>query len=214
MSWQGIDVSGNNGSVEWTKVRGRGYKFAIVKATEGQNWRDPTFTKGRRNAIRHAGLIFGAYHFARPSAGSTDPTREADDFVRAAKDVGWNPKVDLPLVLDVEATTLSARQTLAWCDRFATQVRRKSGRGCILYTGEWFWVGKLGLRRAPKNARLLWFAAYTSRSNMKRLLARMLGYRPVLWQYTSSARVPGVQGDCDVSVVLISDQAFNKLRHQ
>ena len=210
---KGIDVSGHQGSIAWKEVKKAGYRFAICKATEGQDWKDSTFTKGRRNAIRNQGLIFGAYHFARPSKDFRDARREAQDFVNAAKAAGWNPKTDLPLVLDIEDTKLSGKSTVIWCEAFAGYVKEKTGRGVILYTGSWFWVDKLGLKRAPKNATLLWFAAYTSPSTMKRLIARMLGFKPVLWQYTSSGKVPGVRGNCDVNTTLISDKAFRGLIH-
>src|SRR3954469_22575193 len=46
----------------WRKVAAAGHEFAIVKATEGRNYRNPWFGRDYRGA-RAAGLARGAYHF-------------------------------------------------------------------------------------------------------------------------------------------------------
>lgn len=213
MALHGVDVSEHQGSIDWKKVKPH-HTFAICKATEGTDYKDKRFSRERRRAVRGAKLLFGAYHFARPSDMHGDSEKEAAFFVKTAKAAGWNPAVDLPLALDVEATKLTPKQTLVWCDQFASHVKRLTGRGCILYTGQWFWDGRLHLRRAPKNANVLWFSAYTTQTRMKRLLARMFGFKPFLWQYTSSARVSGIAGNVDRNVSFVSDRAFKRLIHK
>ena len=61
----GIDVSNNNGSVNWTTVYGNGPRFGFAKATEGNYYEDADF-KANMNNGKAAGLQMGAYHFARP----------------------------------------------------------------------------------------------------------------------------------------------------
>src|SRR6478672_5782106 len=61
----GIDVSNNNGSVNWSSVYGNGARFAFAKATEGNYFQDAYFN-GNMNNGKNAGLKMGAYHFARP----------------------------------------------------------------------------------------------------------------------------------------------------
>ena len=65
---KGLDVSNWNGTINWDKVANAGYRFAFGKATEGTGYVDKTYT-ANRNGSEAAGLVFGAYHFARP-AGS------------------------------------------------------------------------------------------------------------------------------------------------
>src|SRR5579884_2097043 len=57
---KGVDVSNNNGTINWTKVAGAGYRFAFGKATEGTSFTDKTYTTNR-NGSEGAGLVFGAY---------------------------------------------------------------------------------------------------------------------------------------------------------
>src|SRR5262249_31443537 len=66
---KGIDVSNWNGTINWTKVAHAGYRFAIGKATEATTFDDSTYLANRYGS-ESAGLVFGAYHFARPSGTS------------------------------------------------------------------------------------------------------------------------------------------------
>lgn len=200
-------------NVDWKQVR-KTNSIAICKTSESTNWSRPQKNRARRTAARKAGLVWAPYHFARPSGGLSDPIAEADYAIRSAKAAGWRLDHDLPLILDCEATVIVAKATLVWCDRFASQVKHVTGRGCILYTGQWFWVGRLHLRRAPKNANLLWLSAYSSKTVFHRLLAQMLGFKPILWQYTDRAHVAGVPVPVDRSVALISDSRFKELIHK
>lgn len=64
----GIDIAYHQGTIDWAKVKGAGYRFAWVKATEGGDWKDPTFGDNWNNAAI-AGIPRGAYHvwyFCRP----------------------------------------------------------------------------------------------------------------------------------------------------
>src|SRR3954468_69457 len=65
----GIDVSHWQGQIGWLQVGAAGYDFAFAKATEGTTYTDPTYGTNRAGAGA-AGIKFGAYHFARPAAGS------------------------------------------------------------------------------------------------------------------------------------------------
>src|SRR5436309_12024700 len=40
---KGIDVSHNNGAVDWKNVAAAGVSFAFAKATEGKGFKDPQF---------------------------------------------------------------------------------------------------------------------------------------------------------------------------
>src|SRR4030042_5660593 len=68
---QGVDLSHHNidnyAPIDWTAVLNAGYTFAFVKATDGYNscWTDPTLTTNMETG-RRAGMLIGAYHYARP----------------------------------------------------------------------------------------------------------------------------------------------------
>lgn len=187
------DVSGYQGDVNWRAYR-RSHRRAVVKATEGTGYRDPTFTKARWDAMRQAGVKRGAYHFAHP--GRNDPVAEADFFVNTVNSVGGRRRFfDLPLVLDVEVNHgLSGAALVHWCTVFCSHVRKRTGRGCIVYTGNWFW----GNLPAPGNGGWAWLSGYP-----QLVVPRAFAGRVFAHQFTDHASVAGVHGPCDQSRTLV-----------
>src|SRR5215210_6885099 len=82
MAIRGIDVHGAKGPIDWPRVRQAGFQFALLKATEGRTFDDDRFKANRRDA-KAAGLVVGAYHFARPDNNS--PAAEAAHFLRVCQ---------------------------------------------------------------------------------------------------------------------------------
>ena len=73
----GIDVSHHQGLIDWSQVAGSGQRFAFAKATEGSTFVDPNYAFNKSEA-EMAGIVFGAYHFARPDAATNDAIVEAE----------------------------------------------------------------------------------------------------------------------------------------
>ena len=78
---RGIDVSHWQGSITWSSVAADGVDFAILKATEGRKWVDPTFATNEAQA-QLAGLHTGGYHVWTPSKSLDDARQEANHFVK------------------------------------------------------------------------------------------------------------------------------------
>lgn len=94
----GIDVSAHQPGVNWNAVKANGIEFAYIKATEGTSYISPEFNKQYTSAT-NAGLIRGAYHFARPAASSG--AAQANYFVSHGG--GWSGDGStLPGALDLE----------------------------------------------------------------------------------------------------------------
>ena len=188
----GPDVSMHQGDVDWEAVRRAGHDFAVVKATEGQDYRDPTFGRGRMNAMREAGLVRGVYHYLRPRRGRTGVV-EANWAVEVAREAGWGGG-DLRLVCDLEETALGAAATLRYLGLFVARVEDLTGERPILYTYPAFWIQRLGDPR-ENFACPLWIAHYgVARPTVPRAWSSW-----TMWQYTSSGRVAGVRGRCDLN---------------
>src|SRR5690242_1424638 len=99
----GIDVSDYQPSVNWTSVRSAGYEFAWTKATEGVTFNASTFTSARMNAAKSAGVVIGAYHYARYD--NNNAADEVTHFLNIAGNyikAGW-----LAPMLDVETPVTS-----------------------------------------------------------------------------------------------------------
>lgn len=211
MSVEGVDVSNQNGSVNWRAVRSAGRYFAVCRCSEG-DLLDRTLTRQRVAAIRDAGMIAGAYVFLRPRPGRTGDV-EARTFWHHARAAGlYTPDrqrvIDVRPVLDVEATAwdLGSRygrlKTRRYINQAARELRRLTGgRRPIIYTGRWFW-DELGYRYVPEDCPL-WLAAYTRTWEPH---VPKTWDRPLIWQYSGdTAHVPGVPGACDLDRYLGTD---------
>jgi GH25 family lysozyme M1 (1,4-beta-N-acetylmuramidase) len=191
---KGLDVSNWNGAINWTKVAKAGYRFAFGKATEGTSYNDKTYTTNR-NGSEAAGLVFGAYHFARPTgtnlAGATaSAIKQANHFLNVA---GPQPG-ELPPVLDLEKTgNLSKQRLLAWTLAWLGQIDARTGVQPFVYTSPLFWKGNLGDSTAAAAAGTgLWIAHWTSNSQPTVPAKNWNGTGWRFWQWTDCATVPGV----------------------
>ncbi len=119
----GIDVAHYQDSVDWTSVAGSGVTFAWAKATEETNFIDPFFTANEINA-KAAGILIGAYHFARPDVdlGTAGADAEAAYFWSVAGPYILADGSSLMPVLDYETSpgssytkATSAAWVNEWC---------------------------------------------------------------------------------------------------
>jgi len=191
----GIDVSSNNGPVDWAQVAASGRQFAWSKATEGTGYISPPFAADWP-AMRAAGLVRGAYAYARPDLGN-DPTAEADYFLAAIPDIQPG---DL-LALDIEEGNGDYG---AWAGAWLDHVQARAGFRPLLYSYAGF-LQACNLTAASTGYPWLWLAAYQPNPP-----ALPPGWPEItLWQHTQGATVPGVNGGVDES---FSDLTIEQLR--
>lgn len=111
----GIDVSNNNGHIDWSQVAAAGVVFGIAKITEGVHFRDGYFVENWSAMAEH-GMVRGAYHFARPSRNAA--VDEATYFVNAFGLLGTRLESGDIVALDLEDEDASgdlSGWTLTWC---------------------------------------------------------------------------------------------------
>lgn len=151
------DVSGHQGTNDWSAYRRAGHRSAACKATEGRTFRDATFRTNWQAMARVGIEVRIAYHFARPA--NNPPETEAREFLRVVYAAHMR-STDL-LCLDVEASPRSSqRLNREWVDRFVRFCHAHAGRGPMIYSGGWFWKPQLG-SWFPKGALGYWHSAYT-----------------------------------------------------
>ncbi len=149
----GIDVSKNNGYIDWKSVKNKDIAFAFIRSTEGYadaSWPessayDSRFEQNMNNAINE-GIVVGAYHFARPdfNKNSTGAKNEAKYFVGKVKYYYQNNKM-LPPVIDIEKTSSSYTKTTLtdWVVSFAKEVETQLGIKPIVYMSQDYYNNKL-----------------------------------------------------------------------
>ncbi len=192
----GVDVSNFQGTVNFRRVKASGRAFAIVLATDGTSFTSPDFRSQYRGA-KAAGLVRGAYHFARP--GRSSAASQANRFLDVVG--GTRDGVTLPPVVDLEFNPngsacygLSARQTVAWVKAFLARVKARTGRNAIIYTGPGYWNQCAAGSRAFSASHPLWTADYGVSAPH-----RYGGWSfYTIWQHTSSGSVPGISGRVDL----------------
>ena len=192
---KGLDVSNFQGTIKWGKVASSGYRFAFGKATEGTSYSDKTYT-ANRNGSEGAGLVFGAYHFARPAGGNVaaatvSAIKQANHFLAvAAPQPG-----ELPPVLDLEVTgNLTTQRLLTWTLAWLDQIYARTGVEPFLYTSPLFWKGHLGDSTAAASAGTgLWVAHWTSNSKPLVPAQNWNGKGWKFWQWTNCVSVPGIK---------------------
>ncbi|MFD5774994.1 lysozyme [Streptomyces fungicidicus] len=194
---QGIDVSHWQGAINWGSVRNSGIQFAWIKATEGNSYKDDRFNSNYPAAY-NAGVIRGAYHFARPnvSSGAT----QANYFVNNGG--GWSrDNLTLPGVLDIEHNPygamcygLSTTQMRTWITDFYNTYKSRTGRDTVIYTTAGWWNTCTGNWTGMYSKSPLWVAHWTSAASP----TIPSGFPTwTVWQYTSTGSVGGVAGNVD-----------------
>jgi GH25 family lysozyme M1 (1,4-beta-N-acetylmuramidase) len=194
---RGIDVSHWQGVIDWPTVASVGVSFAYLKATEGTGWTDDRFA-GNRAAATQAGILVGAYHYARPSPALGDAVREADHFLDVVA-----PRVgELHPALDLEETGgLEPAELNGWVLGFIARVRERTGVTPVIYTSPRFWVANL----ADSPAAAVWggplWLAHWDTAHPHVPGEDWLGRGWTVWQWTDRGLVPGIDGRVDLDVV-------------
>ena len=181
-------------AISWTAVAAAGYKFAAVKATEGDYYVNPWAATDLAGA-KAAGLDVAPYHFAVPNvSGGAAQAQFAVEYS------GYAPGARmLPLMLDIEYDPyvstdhtnecygLNPAQMTAWLTAFVAAARSLTGQYPVIYTTADWWGTCTG-RSAAFGADPMWVAAYGVASPP--VPAGWHGW--TFWQYTSGGTVPGV----------------------
>jgi lysozyme len=181
---RGIDVSSYETSIDWRMAKTSGVEFAIIRVSDGLQYKDPKFPTYWAGA-REAGVMRGVYQFFRPTQ---DPIAQANLVLAAIAD---RAPGDLPPAIDVETTgglppAEVEAKVRAWIDHVTAAI----GRPPIIYAGYYSWqdyTGNANLTSSP-----LWHAQYTSAPcpNIPTPWTRWQ-----FWQHSSTGTVPGVLGE-------------------
>lgn len=165
----------------------------------------------RRLLARAHGLLWGAYHLARPG----NPIDQANHFLDYTR-----PKPDEMMVLDIEAIDPDKFMSLEDAQIFAGHIRTRTGRYPVLYTNHS--TAKYIAENRHKYRILsrlpLWYARYKPGIRKVFPLGNWDNY--ALWQFSAAAncnkrrcpyRVKGTFNDIDVNVAPMDRAALAKI---
>ncbi len=190
---RGVDVSSYQGNVNWSTAYANGARFAYVKAVEATDYINPYFAQ-QYNGAASAGVIRGAYDFARPNLSSG--TVQADYFVSHGG--AWTADgTTLPPALDIEYNPytgnscydLSQTAMVSWIAAFSNEVHARTTRYPVIYTTTDWWTTCTGNSAAFASTNPLWIARYAS--TVGTLPAGWATY--TIWQNADAGTLPGDQ---------------------
>ena len=186
--YQGIDVSDWQGYIDYSQVSQSGIEVVYIKASQGDNIKDPYFETNYTNAKQN-GLKVGFYHFLT-ATNTEEAENEAKFFASVIS--GKNP--DCKLVMDYEVFGgVSTEQTNQIADVFLETVKRLTNKEVIIYSDLSNSISRFSKKLA--NNYELWLAYYGNYNELNNVESNWNNWIGV--QYTDRGRIPGISGSVD-----------------
>lgn len=189
---KGIDVSHNNGKVDWAAVKRAGFTFAMVRVGYGKGTLDKQFYNNVNGALRH-GLKIGIYHYSY-ALSTADAEKEADFIVKTLKQCGLTPKRLIGVYCDMEDADgykarhgMPTRQTITNICSVAVNAFWKAGYTAGVYCNKDWYLNKLYFDQLGGCA--LWLAEPGKAKP---------SIKCNIWQYTFTEKIDGKIFDADI----------------
>lgn len=203
---KGIDVSDNQGYIDWAKVKADGVQFAILRSTRGSGNPDKQLASNIKGCL----LVGMPMDFYKYRYGNTEAkTRsEAKKVIDTLISLGVKPSKNTVIWDDVEddsMTNLSKAQLTKLCNIFREEIE-KAGFGYGLYMGMYDYNNEINGKEIKDDC---WVARYYNGYNVMDFSQNPNEkYKPKVadgsklwgWQYTSSGRVDGIKGNVDLDI--------------
>lgn len=189
---KGIDVSANQGNINWKAVANYGMGFAILRITEKGNVIDPTFERNYKGCVDNK-IPVGVYKYSYATSIEQIKT-EANIVIKTLN----KRKLDYPVFLDIEnkcQASLSKELMMKMIDAFRAIIV-KAGYKFGIYCGESWYNTYL-----PDGAKKYdcWIAHYPD-PDQGTMQTRVKPKAGIAWQYSSKATIPGISTKVDRSV--------------
>lgn len=183
---QGFDVSRHQGAIAWQEIDPKKYAFVFIKATEGGDYRDPSFLYNWQHA--HAqNLKVGAYHFFRNCKSGAE---QAQNYIQTV------PKKanSLPPVIDLEfqwnCPEVTADELQKQIQIMANQLQQHYEKRPIFYTTPNYYQNYI---QGKFDHYSLWLQDFKHQRATH-------DKRPWLfWQYSNQGKIKGITGDVDLN---------------
>lgn len=203
MSLKGIDISKWQSSLDLSKID---FDFAIIKATEGKSYVDPYCDKFFQKALSMNKKL-GVYHFANNPSNTAE--QEANWFINNTK--GYIGKA-IP-VLDWESKDTS---NVAWALEWLERVEKAYGCKPMIYMSQSV-VNRHDWSKVVAGNYGLWVAKYKDYVADYNYDISNAGSKPevkywkfyAIWQWTSSGRLNGYNGNLDLDEFYGDESAWD-----
>ena len=184
-----MDVSKHQGVIDWAKVKASGQIDGVMLRAMGNSaegkpskpYTDPQFARNYAECQR-LGIPCGVYGYFKATNKA-----QADKELAYFRKLLTGRRFELPVAVDIEDEVQQPLGKAALTDIAAHCLSTVESWGvyALLYTGLWFGQTYLYMGGAALKAYDVWLAAYRS-------VKPTPGWPFGMWQYTSTAHVPGV----------------------
>ena len=191
-----MDVSRHQKTIDWDKVKASGKIDGVMLRAMGNSadglpskpYTDPQFARNYAECKR-LGIPVGVYGYFKATNKA-----QADKELAMLRKLLVGKTLQLPVAVDIEDDVQQPLGKAALTDLTAYCLSTVESWGvyAMLYTGLWFGSTFLYMGGAALKPYDVWLAAYRSTKPSP-------GWPFGMWQYTSTARVPGVSGNVDLS---------------
>lgn len=191
---RGIDVSENNGVVDWGAVKANGFDFAIIRIGYGRGNLDSEFYNNVNGAI-NAGLAIGVYHYSY-AMNEDNAADEAEFVLNTLNDAGLTvDKLPMGVWFDMEdADDYKANRGMPTdqeltniCSVFINKLWQAGYVNTGLYASYDWLVNVLDVSQLGGCA--IWCAQLNNQCDYE---------GANLWQYTFSENIEGKEFDADL----------------
>lgn len=189
MEYKGIDISKYQGDIDFNKVS-KNIDFAIIRIGYGmyESQKDPKF-EANYEGFRNANIPVGVYLYSY-ALNENEAEREADVVIK------WlnNRNLNLPVYFDIEDKSqinLGKTKLTNMCERFCKKIE-KAGYWAGIYANKYFFTTYLDYKKLEEKY-TIWVAQWNDQNTYSG--------KYDMWQYTSTGKVPGVNGNVDMNIL-------------
>lgn len=192
----GIDVSSQNGDIEWDKVYKAGIRFVILRAgyrgaKSGELIVDSKFAENAKAASR-AGLEVGAYFFSQ-AVNEVEAVEEASALVTLAS--GYDITYPLTIRIDRAGSTgradeIDTQTRTLVAQAFCSTVKNMGYEPCVYASSKWLNVNLNSSKLTSQYA--IWLAEYKKVPKYEEYYD--------MWQYSLKGKVSGISGNVALSL--------------
>lgn len=191
----GLDLSANQGNVDFNKVKAAGYEFVILRSTTKNGQTDTKFEQ-YYNAATKAGLkVAGVYKYSY-AMSVVEAHKEAESVIKLLNgrkiDIWYDLEDKSQLILGTTGIGLIATAFLTYCVN--------KGYNVGIYCNKNWYDNYIPWD--IKNICRFWVARYGKNTGQLDEQYKPSGKGVVMWQFTSKGQVDGITGNVDLNVRL------------
>lgn len=189
----GLDLSANQGDVDFNKVKAAGYEFVILRSTTKNGKADIKFEQYYNAAIKAGLKVAGVYKYSY-AMSVAEAHKEAESVIKLLNgrkiDIWYDLEDKSQLILGTTGIGLIATAFLTYCVN--------KGYNVGIYCNKNWYDNYISWD--IKNICRFWVARYGKNTGQLDEYYKPNGKGIVMWQYTSKGKVNGIEGNVDLNV--------------